>query len=105
MREDTYEDEEGEDAVYPWLINADGRQSWPQPANGRDFTLEELQGFVGGSIEILRVPKQVDPRHKLLMVVNDAGRLRRLEFNHNASLVMGRAIVGDALICFARQVK
>ena len=37
------------------LIEATGRVQGVFPANGTDFSLEELQGFVGGYIEIIDV--------------------------------------------------
>lgn len=46
------------------LIRADGSMQWRYPENKKSFTLEELQGFVGGYIELVRLPVKVmkDPK-------------------------------------------
>ncbi len=73
-----------------------------QPNDPRGgFSLEELQGIVGGYIDI--VPLWPG----WLMVVNDDGLLRDLPLNAVASLLhhgLG-AIVGDVLVCPNRLVK
>jgi hypothetical protein len=102
-----YEDDEAqtEQAQYPWQILADGGQAFPLPVDGHRFSLQELQGFVGGSIEYIKVPKQFDPGKKLIMVVNESGRLRRLPVNHNASFIVGTMVVGDVLVCEKKMLK
>jgi hypothetical protein len=86
-------------AEYPWLIQADGGQSWPKPLNGKKFTDRELADFVGGGFEIYPVPKAADPGQRLAMVMNENGRNRRLPPNPCASMLMGQLIVGDVLVC------
>jgi hypothetical protein len=90
---------------YPWFIKADGSQSFPQPANGIDFSLKEIQGFVGGKFEILKVPKAADPKHDLIMLANERGRLIGLSPNAVASMLVGEMIVGDVLVCHVRQLR
>lgn len=76
------------------------------PENGTDFTLEELQGFVGGFIEIVPInPSQI-------MVINEEGKLNDLPINALATnalyLAMGDfcdVIVGDVLICDSAMVR
>ena len=48
------------------------------PANRRGFTLAELQGFVGGSIEHVQLSHGV-------MYCNESGVLLGLPYNENAS--------------------
>lgn len=69
------------------------------PKNGNDYALDELQGFVGGLIEIVYLPDG------LLMVVNEEGLILGLPFNINASILAGHPIVGNALVCRSDEVK
>lgn len=72
-----------------------------KPANGSVFTLEELQSFVGGYIEI--VP--IGSTH--LLVIDEEGKLKGKPINEAATLHARRngciapddVIVGDALFC------
>lgn len=51
-----------------------------QPANGRDFTLVELQHYVGGDIELLELPEN------RIMVLNEESKLiGNPQRNHRAS--------------------
>lgn len=76
------------------------------PENGTDFSLEELQGFVGGFIEIVPLTGGQ------IMVINEEGKLNDLPVNALATnaLYLARpafcdVIVGDALICDSEMVK
>ncbi len=76
------------------------------PANGRDFTLEELQKGVEGYIEI------IDLTDKTIMVVNEDGK-GRLYPNMMATVIAKgcRAIfphdyiAGNAVLCASDMVK
>ena len=76
------------------------------PANGRDFTLEELQKGVEGCIEI------IDLTDKSIMVVNEDGK-GRLYPNMMATVIAKgcRAIfphdyiAGNAMLCASDMVK
>lgn len=82
------------------IIKANGEKIEVAPKFGNSFTLEELQEYVGGYIEIVRLTD------KYLMVVNEEGRLLNLPFNHEATDVAryhkaiypNDMIVGNALI-------
>lgn len=70
------------------------------PKNGEKFTLEELQTFVGGYIQILYI------NNGWLMVVNEEGKLHGLPINRTATLLYNQYLVfgsdficGDVLIC------
>ena len=71
------------------------------PANGRSFTLAELQGIVGGYVELLWAP---DGR---IMFLNEDGKRLELPGNLAASALMrGRIalddwIVGTVILCTA----
>lgn len=83
------------------LIKTDGTITTvhPKAGIGKSFSLEELQGYVGGYIEI------VYTANGKLCVVNEEGRLMRLQPNPRASLVTGYDLVGDALICENHEVE
>jgi len=71
------------------------------PKNGRDFSLEEMQEIVGGFIEIVYLD------NGQLMIVNEEGKINGLPLNENASMLVGYTdlIMGDVLVCDAKQVK
>jgi hypothetical protein len=79
-----------------------GERTQVEPANGVDFTLEEMQGFVGGWIEIVRL----SPFHgDKLMVVDEEGLNKDLSINLVASSMADRPIVGPALVVDSSQVR
>jgi hypothetical protein len=81
------------------VMPATGEPREIAPANGREFTLPELQGIVGGYIEGLRTP---DGRW---VFVNEDGKRLDLPYNQGATLLMisrlqfGDFIVGDVVLC------
>lgn len=82
------------------IIYPDGRQETAKPANGKSFTLEEMQKIVGGIIQMIGLPSGEE------MVLHEEGKELRLPKNP-AATVLGRAagiadsdfIVGTVLIC------
>ena len=76
-----------------YLFKTDLSSDKVTPANGENFTLEELQEMVGGYIELVRVPNKPSMR----LVVNEDGRMKGLPLNHMATGIFGSEIVGDAL--------
>lgn len=76
------------------------------PANGRDFTLEELQKSVGGYIEI------IDLTDKSIMIVNEEGK-GALYPNMMATVIAKAChaifphdyIAGNAVMCASDMVK
>lgn len=84
------------------LLKADGTNEWVSPANGKKFTLEELQKFVGGWIEMVPVSE------KMVMVVNEEGTFHQLPYNKTATrlwqesfkpnVITGSIICGDVLV-------
>ena len=94
------------------IIKTDGTRQPVQPANGSDFTLEEMQAdgttrsIVGGYIELVELDGSTT------MVVNEEGKLIPLSLNLEASRIF-RAhhpaskdfIVGDVLVCNNNQIR
>lgn len=70
------------------------------PANGRTFTLPELQALVGGYIEALRLPDGVR-----WLFLNEDGKRLKLAYNDAATVLMHQLlrpddyIVGPAVLC------
>ncbi len=90
------------------LIHTGGLVQEANPPNGEAFKLEECQEMVGGFIEIVRLNGS-----KLIMVINEEGKLSDLEPNSVAT-IMARAhnaiypndyIAGDVLICKMNEVR
>jgi hypothetical protein len=82
------------------LIKSSGEITPIAPKNGKSFDLQELQGYVGGYIELVRLS---DGK---VMVVNEEGKLHGLPVNQMASAIYLRdSIVGDVVVCTNRQVK
>jgi len=93
------------------LIPAVGVPRFVEPANGGAFTLAELQAFVGGYIELLRVPLTLlthdggDPWRPLVLFCNEDGKRLRLPVNRFATSLMrpvlrpDDVLVGDVLLC------
>jgi hypothetical protein len=76
------------------------------PANGTDFSLEELQQMVGGHIEIVRLSSGY------IIVIDEEGKLKGKPVNAPASLLydisypgIDDAIVGTAVWCKSEMVK
>ena len=74
-----------------------------EPANGKDFSLEELQEIVGGYIQVVPV------FGNKCIVVDEEGRMKDYKHNETASqLVFGQVIgdiVGDMLLCNQTEIK
>lgn len=101
-----------------YLIKTDGTVTEVHPANGTNFSLEELQKFVGGHIELVRNFQRghiaITDAHSEKVVaemvlgensdmwINEEGKLEELAINPIATMLYayGRqdAIVGDVLI-------
>lgn len=82
---------------------ADGLQKKVDPANGTDFSIDELNEFVDGYIEILHIGDK-------LLVCNEEGKLKNLQYNATATCLINAAgikdyIVGNALFCDKDKIK
>ena len=84
-----------------WLLKAgenDGIKV--SPANGKEFTLGELQAYVGGLIEPVSLRRDIKGTETNWreMYVNEEGLLYNLKVNPTASILAGKTIVGDAIV-------
>jgi hypothetical protein len=79
-------------------IKTDGTIETVPQLEGGTFTLQELQDFVGGYIELVQLGNGT------VMVVNEEGLLNKLPFNVNASRLASMNIVGDVLVCNASMI-
>lgn len=78
-----------------YLIKTTGEVTEIKPANGKDFSLEELQGYVDGLIEATQTE---DGR---TLIVNEEGKLNELDLNVTATELYNRpfdVIVGNAIL-------
>lgn len=80
-------------------IKTDGTITDVYPLNGKSFSLEELQKFVGGNIEIVSVKNSND----LVMFINEEGKLNPHYKNIIATKIAlideEDYIAGDAIVC------
>jgi len=76
------------------LINIDGEVTQVQPENGKAFDYKELQGYIGGSIEV--VPQFKFSRKVFL--VDEEGLLKDLEMNLIASGLISKPLFGNVLV-------
>lgn len=91
------------------IIKTDLSIAEASPANGTDFSLEELQKVVDGYIEVLYFNGHEGP----FMVLNDEGKLRELPENPIATMIarnfdligMTDCIVGDVVVIPPGQLK
>jgi len=83
--------------AHPIVIPAEGAPAIRMPANGADFTLEELHAVCGGYIETVRLAL-VSPTVALL-VVNEEGMRLELPLNPTATRLAGQPILGTVLLC------
>lgn len=85
------------------LIKSNGEITEVKPKKGKFFSLEELQGYVGGYIEFVGLNGDI-------MVVNEEGKLNDLPYNEKATkffqFVHGDidVIVGDVLIASQKEI-
>jgi hypothetical protein len=68
------------------------------PKENNQFSLSEMQKFVGGYIEIIWLSSTE------VMVLNEEGRLNGLPCNVDASNLANQHIVGNVLICNVNQI-
>lgn len=86
------------------LLCANGQTREIPPGNGKDFTLGELQGFVGGDIEAVASP---DGR---TMFVDEHGKHNNKPRNEAATVWMrpwilaDDYIAGDAILCTRKEI-
>jgi hypothetical protein len=84
------------------LIKSNGEETNVIPNNKTDFSLDELQNYVGGLIETVRT------KDNKIMVINEEGKINDLPINQKASALYQYNefdfIVGDVLICNENEI-
>ena len=85
------------------LIKANGRKKTVSPDNNTDFSLKELQKYVGGSIQM------VQTKDDRIIVMNEEGKIKKLLPNKRATKLYEYGeydyIVGDVLVVQKNQIK
>jgi hypothetical protein len=71
------------------------------PQNGEMFSVQELQGYVGGYIEAVRLDHKASG---MWMIVNEEGLLQNLPHNPAASILAMRYIVGNAVVATFKEL-
>ena len=84
------------------IINVDGTEKTVEPKNGKMFSLEELQKYVNGYIEIVAINS--GEYENMLMIVDEEGLLKSNEINEAASMIAGQRIVGTVLVIDKDQI-
>ena len=81
------------------LYKVNGDTETVTPKKDLLFSLEEMQAFVGGYIEMVAIPGDVKHASggKGILIVNEEGLMMGLPLNRQASILAHRPIVGDAL--------
>lgn len=86
------------------IIKINGQKEVIEPANGKTFSLEELQKAVNGYIQI--VPINDGEYAGKSMVVDEDGKLKAdAQLNIEASIIAGQRIVGQVLVIDRKQMK
>lgn len=89
------------------LIRTDGCGELIVPENEKDFSLEEIQRYVGGYIEIVYL------NGDMIMVVNEEGKIMGMDINpvatfiahDNNSIPAYDYIVGNVVVCKRSMLK
>jgi len=93
------------------LMKIDGTQETVTPARGETFSLKELQGYVGGHIELVWLYSGEETTG--LLVVNEEGMRLELAPNWQATErarergfvnPWGLPILGDVLVCGLEEI-
>ena len=86
------------------IIKLNGEKETVQPKDGEVFSLKELQGYVGGYIEI--VPINSGEYDGQLLICDEEGKLKiGAEVNFEASKIANQAIVGTVILIEKCQIE
>ena len=80
------------------LYKTDGTIEDFNPANGKEFTLDEMQKAVGGYIELVYLPDNK------ILVVDEEGMIKQKLFNKKISEMIMKPIVGNVILCKRSQI-
>lgn len=94
------------------LFKTDGTTQHVEPKNGKTFTLEELQDYVGGDIEMVHAFNRENfTISGEFFIMNEEGKLRGLEVNLKATDQYRKKVhpfdvlVGDVLLCESDEIE
>lgn len=88
------------------LIKVNGEEIEISPKNGTDFSLEELQNYVDGYIEIVNLRSENN-----IMIINEEGAINDMPVNLKASMIyskefnVNQCIYGNVVVCKHNMVK
>ena len=88
---------------YGVFIKSNGEEVHVNPSNGSNFSLDELQSYVGGYIEIISIGNQS-------LILNEEGKRNDLKVNEKATTMFKNQygnvdfVVGDVLVCPSEMV-
>ena len=80
------------------ICKVDGSLIPVEPKDKKNFSLKELQKFVGGLIELIPLTEDT------IMVVNEEGTINGMPLNSRVSGAFGYPIFGDVLVCNTNQL-
>jgi hypothetical protein len=85
-------------------LKADGTETPVEPANGKGFTLAEVQRLCGGYVQL------VDLGEGMIMLLDEDGKTKPAPLVNERATQLARPylfsddyIVGDVLVCTARE--
>ena len=79
------------------IIRVDGEVIEVEPANGREFTLAEMEKLVGGEVDVIRTDMDAS------MAVDGNARAKGLDLNRRASVMAGQFVIGPAVLLDRRE--
>lgn len=79
------------------LMKANGEIKNIIPNDNKHFSLEELQDYVNGHIEIVKL-NGLAGMSGYILVINEEGKLNNLQFNEAATFVFHNGIIEDDFI-------
>lgn len=83
------------------VIEPNGTERIERPVNGKKFTLEELQGFVGGLIEHVDLPR--GNGHSTAWI-NEEGLLIGMAINKKACEIYRRGVIVGPMVIVSTEV-
>ena len=84
--------------TYAVVINEDGTMDPKRLSSDLDKQVTQLQEYVDGYFEFVRLDLKLGGELPITMAVNDEGRLRPMDENITASKLAGQVIAGPAVL-------
>ena len=76
------------------LLKTDNTIELIEPKD-KNFSLEEMQGYVGGLIELY--PHRIN-KNIIIIICNEEGLIKNLPYNNLAKLILGVDLVGNVIV-------